>query len=236
MLLTDSLLVLFIARMVSRARLAPVKLLGPEPGWRLSALSALTAVPLLAFSMFSLYFLYVPLSYVAPGFVTFFIIDHNMTLIWTSGPHYLVANLISFCSVVLIGPVSEEFLFRGLLLGRWAMKWNVQRAILASSAAFGLLHTNVFGTFFVGCVLAVLYIRTRSLLAPIVVHATNNCICWLWAMVEMLGSTSDAPGTLGDFQASWWLGLIAAVIAIPWAVWFTRRNIPNDNWRIPYLT
>jgi len=84
----------------------------------------------------------------------------------------------------------EEVFFRGYLLSgllQWGKpkfsataSFNARFAIIVSSAVFAVFHMlvqqSVFGllTFFPGLLLGVLFVKTRSLLIPVVFHAVAN--------------------------------------------------------------
>ena len=106
-------------------------------------------------------FCFFPLSFLFPGFVKWWLIEASPTIIWTSGDQYVIANLLNLFSGVLIAPMLEEFFFRGILLTRWTIKWNVVRAVISSSVVFAVLHTDLMGSFCFACVMAILYIRTK---------------------------------------------------------------------------
>ncbi|HIK44017.1 MAG TPA: CPBP family intramembrane metalloprotease, partial [Leptolyngbyaceae cyanobacterium M65_K2018_010] len=97
-------------------------------------------------------------------------------------------NGVMVFSVVVVAPVTEEFIFRGILLHRWGVKWGIRPAILMTSILFGLLHSNLVGLFVFGVVMALLYLSTRSLLVPMVAHAMNNAIAsgveWLTTQIS----------------------------------------------------
>lgn len=79
----------------------------------------------------------------------------------------------------LVGPVAEELLFRGVVFGLLRRYSSRGIAILASSALFAALHTNLIGFFPIvalGGLLAVLYERSGSLAGPIAVHIAHNTI------------------------------------------------------------
>ena len=84
---------------------------------------------------------------------------------------------IFLCTVVL-APLTEELLFRKLLLDRLYFM-NGAVAVFASGFSFGLIHGNFsqfFYAFFLGCLLAVLYRRTGRLSYCVGLHAFVNCI------------------------------------------------------------
>ena len=228
-----SVFYLLVAHKLSRTELSFSSLLGYRPGWSILGRYALWAVPLVIMSIGTIYLLYLPLSFLTPRFVEWLIIEIDAPMIWTSGPGYTIANVLSFLGVVVIAPLFEE-LVRALLLTRWSFKWGAPKAIFVSSFLFGLVHVDIIGAFFFGYVMSVFYIKTRSLYVPIVIHAANNLIAWA-AGVALLLSDSYSQSTLAEFQSWWWVGALALVISAPWVIRFTKRHIPTANWRVPYI-
>lgn len=219
---------------LSRANLSYNRLFGTLPTWRTLGRYSLWVVPLVVVAITSIYLLFLPLSYVFPGFVKSWLLESS-TIIWRSGDNYILANIVNYLTIVLVAPVLEEFFARGILLARWTTKWGVTRAIFASSIVFGLLHTDVIGGFCFACVMAILYIRTKSLFIPISLHILNNLTAWI---IEFLTMDLDAPTsyeTIAEFQESWWIGLITLVVSVPCVILFWRHYIRNTDWRVPYL-
>ncbi len=80
---------------------------------------------------------------------------------------------------VIAAPIFEEFIFRGLIFGGLRRSFGVWPATLASAAVFAILHPAlaIVPVFFLGVCTALVYERTRSLLAPMIVHAVyNGCV------------------------------------------------------------
>lgn len=225
---------LLVARMLSTSQLPYSSLFGRRPGWITLGRYALWTVPLIITAIGTIYLLYLPLSFLAPRFVEWKIIETEAPMIWTSGPGYTLANPMSFFLVVVIAPLFEE-LVRALLLTRWSFKWGAPKAIFVSSLLFGLVHTDIIGAFFFGYVMSVLYIKTGSLYVPITIHAANNLIAWGAEGVELLLSDSYPQSTLAEFQSWWWVGALALAISAPWVIRFTKRHVPEASWRVPYI-
>lgn len=81
-------------------------------------------------------------------------------------------------SVVLLAPISEEFLFRGFLLPRLTAKWGETGALVTSSGLFMLLHPH-YGIympliFLYGWVFGWTRLRSGSLKVPILLHMAVN--------------------------------------------------------------
>jgi len=80
---------------------------------------------------------------------------------------------------VVIAPLAEETFFRGYALGGLASRGLQNRGLLFTSVLFALVHLEPL--FFAqlmaaGLVLGAVYLRTGSLVSPIVGHMTNNFI------------------------------------------------------------
>ncbi len=78
-------------------------------------------------------------------------------------------------SGLVLAPLLEEFIFRGVFLHRFSMKLGITAGILISSALFGLAHANIYsigiGVQFI--FVALLYIKIPSLLVPISYHVMS---------------------------------------------------------------
>ena len=85
--------------------------------------------------------------------------------------------------LVLIAPVFEEIVFRGIFMTRWVVKWGYKRGIILSSILFGVLHPGVMGPSVMGIILCLLYIRTKSLWVSVLFHMINNSIVVLLVLI-----------------------------------------------------
>ena len=228
---------LFTLRMLSRSGLSYNRLLGAFPAWGQLVQYSLWAIPLVILSIASVYLLFFPLSFLFPGLVKSWFIDFSPTLVWTSGDKYFLANLLNVLMIVGVAPIFEEFYVRGILLTRWTVKWGVMPAVIVTSMVFALPHIiNIIGMFCVGCVMAVFYIRTKSLFIPISIHFVNNLVAWIIALIGTLLDMPISYRTVTEFQESWWIGLLALIISVPCVFLFWRRYIRKTDWEVPYLT
>jgi membrane protease YdiL (CAAX protease family) len=83
--------------------------------------------------------------------------------------------LHAFLFVVLL-PVCEELLFRGILFRALRARIGGAWAALLSSALFALFHLNPLGAMLFAFANVLLYTRTRSLWVCMAAHALNNLI------------------------------------------------------------
>lgn len=90
--------------------------------------------------------------------------------------HTLLENLLNIFAVSIIPPLVEEFLFRGIVLGKLRF-FGDAFAMFVSSALFAVMHGNIIQipfAFIVGLVLAFVTIKTNSILPAMVVHFIVN--------------------------------------------------------------
>lgn len=89
---------------------------------------------------------------------------------------------------VVLAPIMEETLFRGLIQGAITERDGATRGILLSALLFGVIHfipQQVINAFLVGIILGYIYFRTRSLITVMLLHALNNGVAYL--SLELLG-------------------------------------------------
>ena len=111
---------------------------------------------------------------------------------------YLNNSLVavgSFIATVFISPVSEELIFRGVLLNRLKTIVPTLFSILISSLLFASLHTygSIIAAFIFGICMAILYLKTDNILVPIFAHFLNN----LFAESIVIADTANILFTNG---------------------------------------
>jgi membrane protease YdiL (CAAX protease family) len=181
-------------------------------------------LPLFPFTLSSLYLQVLAVSFVFPQRVAE----------WLAGPvpvaaPPLAAAIIRTLSIAVIGPIAEEVVFRGVLLPLWTRRWGFRAGILGTSALFGVLHANVVGSLVFGIVMAVLYLRTGSLLVPVAVHMLFNAPPALarWA------DTDPTTYTLAELRAEWMWPAAAIAVTLPGLIAFLRLVVRGGHPRGP---
>lgn len=222
---------------VAAARRSPIRLaalFGPWPRQLAWVQLLWLVVGVFLFSQGAFQVSYLGLSLVAPGWVEATL--HQSLLL---SPDQVAApglyNGLVLFSVVVVAPITEEFIFRGVLLHRWGVKWGIRPAIVMTSILFGMLHSNLVGLFVFGVVMALLYLSTRSLLVPMVAHALNNAIA---SGIDFLTAqpTTTTLTTLAEFRANWWLGLVCLLVSAPWVLRYVAYHWPDAQTPLPYFT
>ena len=114
--------------------------------------------------------------------------------------------LYTFVFAVLVAPVVEEYIFRKQIIDRLG-KHGEKTAILFSALTFGLFHMNLFQFFYafgLGVLFAYVYIRTKKLQYPILMHMLINfqgSILAPW-VISKLDVEALEQLTAGEFDTS----------------------------------
>ena len=115
--------------------------------------------------------------------------------------YYIHLMLLPFSltglSMCLLGPISEEVMFRGLLYGYFRRKLGVFLGIILQALIFTILHSKnfqlgiingnisylIFSPFLIGVILGILYEKTGSIYPSIICHGTFNYLIVILSMV-----------------------------------------------------
>lgn len=141
------------------------------------------------------------------------------------------ALVMMFFAVVIIGPIAEEILFRGILFSRWSRIYSPAKAAFYSSILFGVLHANAIGLFFVGWMLCMIYMYTKSLWIPIVIHILNNLVAVIFYQRDYFFG--------GDLSSEWVsqnMPLLFTWVVITIALIYTlvKNYSPATETTLPY--
>ena len=79
---------------------------------------------------------------------------------------------------IILAPIVEELVFRGVLLRWLGSRFNIYIAIIVTSLIFGVLHDTggIFSAIIFGVCMSVLYVKTNNIFVPILAHMFNNII------------------------------------------------------------
>ncbi|TDM00230.1 MAG: hypothetical protein C4K58_03115 [Flavobacteriaceae bacterium] len=120
----------------------------------------------------------------------------------------------SFLAIVILAPLLEEWLFRGVILQSFLRSgWKPFYAILTSSLIFGLIHGNPWqfvGATMLGAIMGYTYYRTGSIKLSMFLHFLNNGLAYLLFFqfkVESINKAYEFPPSELIFYTMVCLGL-----------------------------
>lgn len=97
---------------------------------------------------------------------------------------YSVPFVSGIILYVLIAPLVEEIVFRGVIFNRIRHFYSVEKAVIFSALLFGAFHANlpqfIYGVC-MGAIMAVCYERTKCFYAPLLFHMAANAAVFVAA-------------------------------------------------------
>ncbi|MCR5027475.1 MAG: CPBP family intramembrane metalloprotease [Methanobrevibacter sp.] len=87
----------------------------------------------------------------------------------------------SIFSTIIISPISEELLFRGVFLNRLKLVVPTSFAIAITSILFGSIHSygSIISAFVFGVCMCIVYLKTENIMVCIFAHFLNNLLAEL---------------------------------------------------------
>lgn len=119
--------------------------------------------------------------------------------------------IIYFLATIVIAPIIEEFIFRGLIL-KLLKPYGLWFSVIITSMMFAIMHGNIpqgIGAFFIGMILAIVTIKTGSVVPAIFLHAMNNLIPFIGTVLK-----NTSKGLSNIFGMMLWIVLIGGVLCI----------------------
>jgi membrane protease YdiL (CAAX protease family) len=133
-------------------------------------------------------------------------------------------------ALLIIAPVTEELLFRGLLLSGFARNYGARPAILYSALFFAAIHLNPYqfaGVFAAGLLLGWLRIATGSVWPGVIGHCANNA-----GIMIIMRVNPDIPGVIHtdavQFQPLW-LDILGVALLGAGIVLFRRMSLRAND-------
>ena len=125
-------------------------------------------------------------------------------------------TIYSLVSVVILIPICEEIIFRGVIFGYLKKRYNLVVSLIIQALAFAFIHGNIVQgiyTFILGLVLGIIYIYTNSLYGSMLMHIIYN----------LLGSVVLSK-LYGAFPISVYICMILAIIFVVYSIKKIKGN------------
>lgn len=134
--------------------------------------------------------------------------------------------IIQILSVVVVVPILEEMLFRGIVFKRLRGYMTPKIAIITSALIFGVYHMNVVQgiyAFAIGLLLAFVYEKYKSIWAPIIFHMAAN------AMSVFLTQVSETGGIFDNMVFFIILTIVTLVLTVFVTLWVHKNINPVEK-------
>lgn len=147
-------------------------------------------------------------------------------------PRTLLEGTALVLAVIVVAPIAEELLFRGLVLPRLAQRVGTLEAMLLSAMLFGTAHATggphaMVPATLAGLVLAYVARARRSVITSIAVHAGSNAVPLLLprglVLVRGLNDVREGPSHISPVI------VVTALLVLFTALLYLARDPPSDG-------
>ncbi|MDO5738036.1 MAG: type II CAAX endopeptidase family protein [Eubacteriales bacterium] len=133
-----------------------------------------------------------------------------------------VSPLLNLLSVVILVPICEELLFRGVMMGEFMLAMKKPYAAILTGLVFALFHGNFIQSSYVlipGLILSFAYYLTGSLKVPIILH------CWFNFFGGFLPSILEADKVDGSGAVTYGtIMIVSYVISIVYLIYAAYKR------------
>lgn len=140
-----------------------------------------------------------------------------LTLGMSVGSEKIGNMFIIMLAIIMIVPIVEEILFRGIIYKALKKDFSVALAISIQAVLFGLLHfypAQIMYSILLGAILGYITYRTQSIYPAIIIHMINN------ALFIIVTRTSQIPVSSVQLVTIFVLGIVSTGILLH----ILRRN------------
>lgn len=123
--------------------------------------------------------------------------------------------LLFFVFTCIVAPITEEFMFRGVLLAP-LRKYGDWFAVVVTSILFSLVHGNlgqIPGAFIIGLVLGFITIKSGSIVPAIIIHFINNAFAVLQSYIIAFQTQEILLNLMGFFMIVMMFGSVFILIS-----------------------
>ena len=131
---------------------------------------------------------------------------------------------LTYCYVLLIGPISEELIFRGAILDRLYLAFPFWTANLLQALLFGIYHMNLVQgiyAFVLGAVLGLVRVSTGTISASIGTHIIFNATSYVLQLVFPSGKKISIVIFVGVY--------LLATLLFADGLWYTKNKYERNK-------
>ena len=141
--------------------------------------------------------------------------------------------LFNIFMIGIMAAISEELLFRGVLLKLFA-EWtkNIHLAVIFSAILFSAFHLQFYGflpRFMLGVLLGYLFVWTKSIWVPIFIHFLNNAIAIIVSFLFNKGAISFGIESVKSYDNSVFWGSILLIIIFITLIFLNEKKKTSKN-------
>lgn len=135
--------------------------------------------------------------------------------------------LIDIIVLAVLPAIAEELIFRGMVFNG-LKDYGIKKAVVGSALLFALMHTSPLQTVYpliFGVLLALVYLITKNILAPIILHFINN---FMVVTIQFISNFYTGSSQTLDIVYIILIGVFTAILASV-AIFYILKLLKSVN-------
>ena len=159
--------------------------------------------------------------YLDPSMINNFLYESGNMI--NSVKSYLVNVLL----LLIISPITEEIIFRSVILNRIIIRFNLCTGIIVSSIDFASFYagSGIAGALALGVINSILYIKYKNILINILVNVLNNLIILISVLPLVNKNVEDLIVTRNEIIINIFVGSFLCAAGVFMLIKFINKNI-----------
>ena len=143
----------------------------------------------------------------------------------------IISSIFLCTFTVILAPIIEEIVFRGILLRRISFKFGVRKGVILSSIVFAVLHPELghIFSFIAGVVFSLIYLKYKNILINIITHACHNFVYFLITVFSAPFANKNADISNIESNIYIFIGVLALMFSFRYLFKYIKENFPKKD-------
>lgn len=143
----------------------------------------------------------------------------------------IISSIFLCTFTVILAPIIEEIVFRGILLRRISFKFGVRKGVILSSIVFAVLHPGLghIFSFIAGVVFSLIYLKYKNILINIITHACHNFVYFLITVFSAPFTNKNVDISNMESNIYIFIGVLALVFSFRYLFKYIKENFPKKD-------
>lgn len=142
-----------------------------------------------------------------------------------------ISTIFLFTFTVILAPIVEEIVFRGILLRRISFKLGIRKGIILSSIVFAILHPGLghIFSFIAGVIFSLIYLKYNNILINTITHMSYNFLYFIATVFSMFFANQNASISNIESTIYIFVGILGLVFSFRYLFKYIKVNFPKKN-------
>lgn len=142
-----------------------------------------------------------------------------------------IQTVFLFTFTVILAPIVEEIVFRGILLRRISFKLGIRKGIILSSIVFAILHPGLghIFSFIAGVIFSLIYLKYNNILISTITHMCYNFLYFIVTVSSMFFTNQNTSISNIESTIYIFVGILGLIFSFRYLFKYIKVNFPKKN-------